>query len=509
MSKTRALKIAVMAMGGQGGGVLANWIVQLGEENGFIAQATSVPGVAQRTGATIYYVELFPLQEAKAAGKDPVLALMPAPGDVDIVIAAELVEAGRAIKRGLVTKQTTLIASIHRDYAISEKIALGDARQVSEPILSIARESAGKFIGADMAQAATEAGCVISAVLFGALAGSGALPIARARYEDIIHRMDRAVEANLRGFVRGFDFAQGEAPSSPVRIQNAARAHSPSPAVAPLVDRMQRTFPPAAHFYILEGLKRTVDFQDVRYGEQYLDRLDSVLAIDTASGGDARDFLLTQITAKHLALWMTFEDMIRVADLKTRKIRFSRFREDVRAGEGQIVEVREFMHPRVEEFCDVLPTPVAKFILNSKVLRRGLSTLLGKGKRIPTTKLRGFLPLYGVASLRFLRRASYRNHLEQRRIDDWLAAIIASAEKSYDFAVAIASLQRLIKGYGETHERGLRNFHKIMAALASIKVTADPSGAVRRLIDAALKDEEGVALETALGELYGSREQAA
>ncbi|WP_340619790.1 hypothetical protein [Xenorhabdus siamensis] len=54
------IKIAILAMGGEGGGVLADWIVNLSEEHGYFAQATSVPGVAQRTGATIYYVELFP-----------------------------------------------------------------------------------------------------------------------------------------------------------------------------------------------------------------------------------------------------------------------------------------------------------------------------------------------------------------------------------------------------------------------------------------------------------------
>ena len=51
---TQPIKIAVLAMGGEGGGVLADWIVDLGEANGYIAQTTSVPGVAQRTGATIY-----------------------------------------------------------------------------------------------------------------------------------------------------------------------------------------------------------------------------------------------------------------------------------------------------------------------------------------------------------------------------------------------------------------------------------------------------------------------
>ena len=90
--------------------MLADWIIDLAEHGGYLAQMTSVPGVAQRTGATIYYVELFP--KAAAREQKPVLALMPVPGDVDIVLASELMEAGRAITRGLVTPdRTTLIAS--------------------------------------------------------------------------------------------------------------------------------------------------------------------------------------------------------------------------------------------------------------------------------------------------------------------------------------------------------------------------------------------------------------
>src|SRR5207249_10056833 len=94
VTKVRPIKIAILAMGGEGGGVLADWIVDLAEHNGFLAQSTSVPGVAQRTGATIYYVELFPAGEAAAEGFAPVLALMPLPGDVDILLASEVMVAG-------------------------------------------------------------------------------------------------------------------------------------------------------------------------------------------------------------------------------------------------------------------------------------------------------------------------------------------------------------------------------------------------------------------------------
>ncbi len=88
------IKLAILAVGGQGGGVLTGWIDDLARAGGYAVQSTSVAGVAQRTGATVYYIEMAP-----ATGRQPVFSLMPAAGDVDIMIAAEMMEAGRAIMR--------------------------------------------------------------------------------------------------------------------------------------------------------------------------------------------------------------------------------------------------------------------------------------------------------------------------------------------------------------------------------------------------------------------------
>ena len=195
------IKIAILAMGGEGGGVLADWLVNLGEAHGWIAQTTSVPGVAQRTGATIYYVEIYPEAQAQADGGQPVLALMPLPGDVDVVLCSELMEAGRAVQRGLVTPdRTTLLASTHRVYSIAEKSAMGDGRVDSTQLLAHAQRAAKRFVRFDMAQAAEQSGSVISAVLFGALAGTGVLPFSRAQFEATIERGGVGVKPSLRAF---------------------------------------------------------------------------------------------------------------------------------------------------------------------------------------------------------------------------------------------------------------------------------------------------------------------
>lgn len=498
----RAIKIAVMALGGQGGGVLADWIVGAGERAGFIAQSTSVPGVAQRTGATIYYVELFPKAAADERGLAPVLALMPSPGDVDIVIASELMEAGRAVVRGFVSPATTLIASTHRVYAIGEKIALADGRQDDAAVRTRATDAAGQAIWLDMAAAAEEANAVISAVMLGALSGSGAAPFPRAIFEDEIRKSGRAVDRNLHAFALGYDAACGAggaikvARASPAQEQKTIHESALSP-IRARIDGL----PASVRSIAREGARRTIDFQDMRYAEEYLGHLERAVDLDRRSGGELNGFTLARAVAKYLALAMTYDDVIRVADLKTRRARFARVRTDVRAEEGQIIRVIEYMHPRIEEFCDLLPTWVARRVLESKSANSVFGLVLGKGRRVPTSDLGGFLMLSALAALRGVRRSTYRHSVEQARIAEWLALIYDEAPRDYSLAVEIAALQRLIKGYGDTHARGLGNFQRICAELGAVRRSSAPAACLARLRDAALKDEDGIALRAELAKL--------
>ena len=108
----RPITILIAALGGEGGGVLANWVIAAAAAEDYPVQSTSIPGVAQRTGATTYYIELYPLRAAQLGGRHPVMTLSPSPCDIDVMLASEWLEAGRAIMNGYVTpERTTLIAS--------------------------------------------------------------------------------------------------------------------------------------------------------------------------------------------------------------------------------------------------------------------------------------------------------------------------------------------------------------------------------------------------------------
>ena len=489
----RPITIAIMAMGGQGGGVLADWIVDLAEHGGWVAQTTSVPGVAQRTGATIYYVELIRPQQRNSR---PVLSLMPVPGDVDIVIAAELMEAGRAIQRGLVSPdKTTLIASSHRSLAVLEKATPGDGRADSAAVLETATTAARRFLHADMQSMAEAQGSVISAALFGALAGSETLPFPREAFEETIRAAGLGVNASLRAFAAGHATVQSPEPKAdaPAPVPAAVLGGTPAEQgeLARALQRVAAEFPAEAATMLQAGLRRLVDYQDVAYAHGYLDRVAPFAAIDATPGHD-----LTIEAARHIAVALSYDDVIRVADLKTRGARFARVRSEVLATEDHVLETTEFMHPRVQEICATLPAGLGLYVEASPRLSALLKRLFEHPRRIRTTTLRGFVQLYVLAGLKPWRPRLLRHQREMAHINAWLG--LAAGQEDQRLVTEILKCRRLVKGYSDTHSRGQSKFDKVLAALPLVAGRADAADWIRRLRDAALADEAGVMLDGAL-----------
>ncbi|WP_143535148.1 indolepyruvate oxidoreductase subunit beta family protein [Roseivivax jejudonensis] len=511
------VKLAILAVGGQGGGVLTNWIVDLAERNGYAVQATSVAGVAQRTGATIYYVEMLP-----ESGRQPVFALAPAEADVDILIAAEMMEAGRAIMRGFVTPdRTTLIASSHRALAVSEKVVPGTGLADSGAVARAAEESAARFIAFDMEAMAREAGSVISASLFGALAGSGTLPFAADTYRETIRASGRGVAASLAAFEAAREAAAAGRTPTATELSDAPPEPGGTlpPAATPVTEdaapermagpdamlsewrdlRARAAALPAPVVPLAEaGLAKLVDYQDLAYGTEYLDRIDAILARDRAAGGERHDFAFTAAAAKYVATAMAYDDIPRVADLKTRKGRLERITDEMRAPEGTLVHVTEYMHPRAAEAISVMPARLGRWVEARPRLVSALDRVVNRGRRLRTDRLAGFTALYAVAGLRRWRRRLLRHGREMAHLDAWLDAALGRLDSDYAHATETLRIRRLVKGYSDTHARGLAKFDSVMAGAALVEGRDDAADWTARLITAALKDPKGEALDGAL-----------
>jgi indolepyruvate ferredoxin oxidoreductase beta subunit len=517
LKRSRPITLTIAALGGQGGGVVTDWLVMTARRAGYFVQATSVPGVAQRTGATIYYLEFFP-REGAPEGREPIMALMPNPGDVDIVVASEWMEAGRAINRGLVTKdRTTLIASTHRDYTIGEKIALGDGRASSRELFEVAAAAAAKLIGFDMVKVADAAGGRISAVILGSIAGAGVLPWGIEEYHHAIKESGVGVDASLAAFDAGrlAAIAAAAKPLTAAAWPEEAGTRGSSDYTlgvvpAALRTRIESRFPAALHELLGMAAARLSDYQDDAYASLFLDRLERVAPLDLSSAQAAQpaQAALTAATARSLALWMSFEDVMRVAQVKTRRGRAMRIRREVQAQPTDLVEVREFVKPRVEEICGTLPAGLGRRLLASARARRILARFTA-GRRISTTSISGFALLRGIAALRRFRRGSLRYQIENQRIEAWLKQIAEIALQNQALAVELAECQTLVKGYGDTHERGWSSFSQLSSLAPSLVGEAEGAAHLRALREAALADDSGAQLERAIASLRGHPAQAA
>ena len=474
---SRPVTILIGALGGDGGGVLCDWIVAAAQSQGLGVQATQIPGVAQRTGATTYYLEVMPSPGQTAS----VLALNPAIGEVDVALATELLEAGRMIFNGFVTpERTTLIASTHRVLAIGERMAMGDGSFDVGRLLRAVKERSRTQILFDMDQAAEESGGVINAVLLGALAGSGRLPIPDAAFEAAIRHAGKSVDTNLAAFAFGRGHARGE-------LEQAVREHRKRQAatsgVEDLIARARRDFPAASLDVVEEGIRRLAAYQDRKYAALYLDRLKGLPAD------------LVREVARHLAVRMSFEDVIRVAQAKTSRERLERVRQEVRAGAHEPLEVTEHFKPGNDEIAAMLPPTAARWLLRRRPFHISM--------HVRSTTVWGFARLRFLASLRWWRPYSFRFVEEQAEIERWLTAIRAAAPIGSDLAREIAESARLIKGYGDTYKRGLQNYRRISEeviapALAGRLIPRAAADAVANARVAALADPDGESLSRTL-----------
>lgn len=485
----KTLNLLIAALGGEGGGVLTNWLIEIADQSGWHCQSTSLAGVAQRTGATIYYLEFM---QRKAGTAQPVMSLFPAQGDIDVALTSEIAEAGRMVSRGFISPdKTTLISSDHRVFGITEKTHTGDGTADRDLILAMSARYAKRFVHFDMAELVKRHGTVISAGMLGAVAGSGALPFGREAFEQVLS-MGKGAAANLSAFSEAFECAErgGVSVVDPAASEKASFV-LPEPTTEigkELLPRIGK-LPPSIQEVTFQGVLKLVEYQDAAYAKTYLEHVEEFLAID--SGGS--DFHLTREGARWLALWMAFEDIPRVAQLKLRPTRDEMLRQEVGVTEAEPLKVSEYFHPRVEEVASLLPRRLGDALLRSSFWRKAVNNMLG-ARQLRTDTIAVTLALRFLASLRHVRRHMLGFHHEWRMINAWLEAILTAGDPA--LARELVECGRMVKGYGSTRHRTTTRLMRIIDGVRSSgNVSAET---VSELRSAAMQGEEEEPFQAAL-----------
>ena len=512
MEQNRPITLLVCALGGEGGGVLTEWLVDIARHAGYAAQSTSIPGVAQRTGATTYYIEVFPVPLAQLAGRRPVFSLSPVPGALDAIVSSELLETARQIGNGMSAPLRTLvISSSARIFTTAERMQPGDGRADAQHLLDVVKAFSREHHVFDMNAVAREAGTVVSAVMLGAIAGSGLFPFRREAYEHVVRggdtsapeKLNKMAAASLRGFAAAFDAVS--APRAQAAFVSSVMAGDTADAPPParsLPDDVARRFPPAVHDMLALGHARVLDYQDTAYAELYADRLAKVLdAEHAADPAGAQGFAVTREAARWLALWMAFDDIVRVAALKGRASRAQRVRQEVRATDEDIVKVYDHFKPGAPEFAALLPPALARRVT---AWDRGRQARGREPWALPlkvgSHSVIGMASLRLLSSLKWLRRRGQRFAEEQALIERWLATVVTGTREAWVLGREVALCGRLIKGYGSTNERGKHNLLHVIDELAGRTTlpATKRAEAIAAAREAALADEGGKALDAAL-----------
>jgi indolepyruvate ferredoxin oxidoreductase beta subunit len=253
------------------------------------------------------------------------------------------------------------------------------------------------------------------------------------------------------------------------------------------------------------GYARMLEYQDAKYAELYLQRLERIFAAERGSDPDgAHDAAITTAMARYLALWMAFDDIVRVAELKLRASRMQRVRREVNARDDELVKVYDHFKPGVPEFAALLPQGLATRLVRWDRRRaQAGKEPFALPLKLPTHTVFGALALRTLYMMKGQRRRGSRFALEQSLIERWLAGVERGAREHWALGHEIAECGRLIKGYGSTNERGKDNLLHVLDHLATGARFESPAAraeAIRAARIAALADDAGKALDQTLRE---------
>jgi indolepyruvate ferredoxin oxidoreductase beta subunit len=431
---------------------------------GWRATSIGLLGLSQRAGTVTYYCEAVPGQ-----GKAPITSVFATPGDVDLLIGQEFLELGRLVFGGFAAPGCSIIGNSTRYLTTMEKMpaegGIYDSSVIAKAVEGLAPE---RHYIVDAQRLVTEAGLPMltsNALLLGAAIASPAFDLPRESFHQAIRDSEVNVKANIAAFDLGYDrvkdgtlprmMVEGRAVQDGGELARQRRGRLPDAKRAAydkmLTDAVSR-YGEKLHMVLAESLYRLIDYQDVAYAEDYLQRLGRMAG---RKGADSPQLLAAY--AQHLGNWMTYEDVARVAQLKTRPERFARIQRDFGVTTQRYV-VTDYLVPDMEQILGGLPRPLARIV---ETVGRLFVSDLDKKKfpmRVQTTGAWGHMLMRSIAVLKATRRYSRRYEQEQALLSRWEDVIVKMASKNSRLGILAADAGRLVKGYGRVRQDALTDF---------------------------------------------------
>ena len=454
--QNRSVRALIGTVGGQGGGVLSDWLVRGLLNSGWQAQSIGLLGLSQRAGSVIYYLEASPVGDTP-----PILSPFAVPGDVDLILAQEFLELGRLLQGGFAAKDCNIVANTYRYLGTLEKMpAEGGVYPID--VIQTAAETLSDNTWLFHAQnMVTEAGLSYlssNAILLGAVVASPSFNLPVEPFHQAISDAGSNVGDNIKAFDLGYQmmrdgtlprahFQQEEVKDwQQMADERAAKLSGKNQAAyRKLLTEAQQTLPAKINQTLAEALYQLIDYQNETYARAYLEMVNEFKA----------DENLQALYAQHLALWLTYEDSPRVAQLKTRPSRFTGIAKEHGLKPGQKMLVEDFLAPDPQQLYGILPPALAELV-------RGIGRRFNADfenitleMKIKTSSFWGYRTMAFIGWTRRFRLSSWRHQQEMQQIHNWQTGIREWQSLGDEFGALAADAGRLIKGYGRVRELAL------------------------------------------------------
>lgn len=481
MIQNTPITVLVAAVGGQGGQLFSQWLFDAAKQAGFYPVGVGLPGLSQREGATVYYLEFF-----NHADETAFFSPFPERGNVHLLIGLELLELLRAVQDGYLSPDGTIFGSAHRVLTPDEKLPLKGNFLTAKQALPILQRAAKRCVVFDAVQAAELGGFserAANAVLFGALAASEVLPFPPEAFRKAIENYGVAVSFNLKAFEHGLRVHEWlpwlQASKEATQEWDAL----PEPKLPSFLQaRGQRLGAADRELATLleHAAKLLCHYQDSRYFARYLDIVQAIYERDKEHNSQLR---VTKEVARILALRMAYEDAVRVAQLKTERMRFQRMRQEHCLGDDTVYRIVDFFSPDWDELTGLLPLPMTNDQSLIHDPRSPIPPLPSQSEelerpalqmQVETSSIMGYLLVKALLLFKPLRPYSQRFKREWAAINAWLNAIHETLSESYDLAFLIARSGELVRGYGRTRRKTFAAWQTFMAFIKTLRQRGVP-----------------------------------
>jgi indolepyruvate ferredoxin oxidoreductase beta subunit len=456
MKRKQSLRVLIGTVGGQGGGVLSDWLIHGLLNANWNAVSIGLLGLSQRAGTVTYYCEASSDKEEKIVN-----SMFAMPGDVNLFIGQELLELGRLLSAGYASNDCVIVGNLGRTYTTLEKMPAENGVYDSSIITNAAEKlspqnnyliDAPAYVTAHHLQHLTS-----NAFLLGIVVASPVIDLPTEPFVKAIRDSEVNVKGNIQAFELGYQmFKDGKIHTGINQYQKEDQllpntTFASTSEADDLFEKIKSNCSKEITGSIEFACQRLEDYQDKAYVESYLEMIDNLRSKSSVRAETVGAF------SKNAALWLSYEDIPRVGQLKTRPDRFAKVFKEHGIQSQHSVKITDYFVPDIEQLVGMLPRPLARLVKKIGLIFSDDFDNKSFPLRIQSTSVFGYWSLRLLSMGRYWRRSSLRHQYEMSKFNFWFDSLRKIQDESPAVAQIVAELGRVVKGYGHVRVKAIND----------------------------------------------------